>query len=127
MRVRLTSFFFLLFIVMAWGGNLDGADRSGGATAALPLDIWTVDSLTRVQPDEQPSPGSSEAQLKAARNEFEAVQVILRSHAPLRAVSATVTDLAGASFLVRMLLAGKEPVAMHALSRPDLEDVTGSL
>lgn len=94
--VRLTSSFFFLFIVMAWGGNLDGADHSWGTATAPLLEVWMVDSLTRVQPDEQPNPGSSEAQLKAARNEFEAVQVILRSHVALRAVSATVTDLIGA-------------------------------
>jgi len=97
MRVHLLSALMLLSILAAWGGNVDGAEQSWGTTTAVPLDIWTVDSLTRVQPDEQPPyPRSSEAQLKAARNEFEAVQVILRSHAPLRAVSATVTDLTGA-------------------------------
>lgn len=86
----------LLSTLAVCGGNLDGAEHSWGTTAALPLEIWTVDSLTRVQPYEQPPhPISSEARLKAARNEFEAVQVILRSHASLRAVSATVTDLTG--------------------------------
>ena len=94
--VRLTSSFFFLFIVMAWGGNPDGSEQSWGAITSMPLDVWTVDSLTRVQPDEQPIRGSSEARLKAARNEFEAVQVILRSHTPLQGVSATVTDLTGA-------------------------------
>jgi hypothetical protein len=87
----------LLSVLAAWGGNLDGAEQPWGTTTAVPLDIWTVDSLTRVQPDEQPPhPRSSEARLKAARNEFEAVQVILRSHASLLTVSATVTGLTGA-------------------------------
>jgi len=97
MRVRLLSALMLLSILATWGGNLDGAEQSWGTTTAVPLDIWTVDSLTRVQPHEQPPyPRSSEARLKAARNEFEAVQVILRSHASLRAVSAIVTDLTDA-------------------------------
>lgn len=97
MRVRLLSVLILPFIIAASGGNLDGAEQSWGTTTAVPLDSWTVDSLTRVQPHEQPPhPRSSEARLKAARNEFEAVQVILRSHASLRAVSATVTDLTDA-------------------------------
>lgn len=93
--VHLLSALMLLSIFAVCDGNLDGAEHSWGTTTVLSLDIWTVDSLTRVQPYEQPRPNSSEARLKAARNEFEAVQVILRSHAPLRAVSATVTDLTG--------------------------------
>lgn len=95
MRVRLTSSFLLLCVIVACGGHLDAVDRLRGTTTAQPMEVWTVDSLTRVQPHDQPRPSSSAVRLKAARNEFEAVQVILRSHAPLRAVSATVTDLTG--------------------------------
>lgn len=96
MRIQLQIVLMILSVLAMWGGNLDGPEPSWGANTAVPLDIWTVDSLTRVQPDEQPIQGSSEARLKAARNEFEAVQVIMRSHAPLQGVSATVTDLTGA-------------------------------
>lgn len=96
MRIQLQIVLMILSVLAMWGENLDGSEPSWGATTSVPLNVWTVDSLTRVQPDEPPGLGSSEARLKAARNEFEAVQVILRPHALLQGVSATVTDLTGA-------------------------------
>ena len=58
--------------------------------------VWVVDSLTRVQPTDPPGSLTS-ASLKAARNESEAVQVVIRAPAgaALTEVNVTVSDLIG--------------------------------
>ena len=49
------------------------------AHAAAGWRVWVATPLTRVQPTDLPG-SSTAATLKVARNEFEAVQVIVRAH-----------------------------------------------
>lgn len=85
----------LLLVALALPGSPERAGGRAETSAETPLDVWAVDSLTRVRPTDPPPPGKAGAGLQAARNEYEAVQVILRARASLRQVSATVTDLTG--------------------------------
>lgn len=64
--------------------------------------LWVADSLTRVQSTDPPGT-STTAIIKAARNEAEAFQVIIRApdSQPLSNVNATVSDLVGPSTLSR--------------------------
>lgn len=76
--------------------------QEGTSTDQKPVDskgefaVWVVDSLTRVQPTDPPR-SSTAASIKAARNEYEAFQIVIRApdDAPLRNTSVTVSPLVG--------------------------------
>ncbi len=81
--------------------NESNNTRASGAIAVtLPvptqLTLWVTDALTRIQPTD-PLGTSTTASIKAARNEAEAVQVIIRAPdgQALSNVNATVSDLVG--------------------------------
>jgi len=87
--------FFLTLGVMDIGGGPGTSWAGVGAPAPAELDVWVVDSLTRVRPDDPPRRGIVEARLKAAKNEAEATQVVLRSRVARRNVTVDVTELMG--------------------------------
>jgi uncharacterized membrane protein len=60
------------------------------------LTVWVVDSLTRVQPTDPPGPVVG-AWIKAARNEYEAFQIVVRApdNAALSNVNVVASDLIG--------------------------------
>ncbi len=64
--------------------------------ASAQMTVWVTDSLTRVQPTDQPGT-STAAAIKAARNEHEGFQIIVKapSAATLSSVTATASDLTG--------------------------------
>ena len=66
------------------------------------ITIWVTDTLARVQPTDAPGTARSAA-IKAARNEYEAFQVIVRapSGQGLTGVNATVSDLVGPGTIPR--------------------------
>ncbi len=55
---------------------------------------WVVHGTTRVKPDAQPEDNTT-ASIKAAKNEYEPFQVILRSHENLKNVDVSASDLVG--------------------------------
>lgn len=64
-------------------------------TPAPSMTVFTADSLTRIRPKDPVRP-EAEARLKAARNEAEAFQVVVRAgEKPLPAVMVEVSDLQG--------------------------------
>ncbi len=71
-------------------------------SSSASLTVWVVDSLTRVQPTDPPGPVAA-ATLKAARNEFEIVQVVIRAPAStsLTGVNVTVSDLVGPGIIAK--------------------------
>ena len=71
-------------------------------TATGGITIWVTDTLARVQPTDAPGTARSAA-IKAARNEYEAFQVIVRapSGQSLTGVNATVSDLVGPGTIPR--------------------------
>ena len=71
-------------------------------TATGGITIWVTDTLTRVQPTDAPGTARSAA-IKAARNEYEAFQLIVRapSGQSLTGVNATVSDLVGPGTIPR--------------------------
>src|SRR4051812_35300107 len=61
--------------------------------AAAPMTVWVIDPLTRVRPKDAPGT-ATEAKIKAARNEYEAFQVVVRAGAGgLKGVTVAVSDL----------------------------------
>jgi hypothetical protein len=66
------------------------------ASPSRELVVWVVDSLTRVQPTDPPGT-LARAEIKAARNEYEAFQVVIRApdDAPLANVHVVASDLVG--------------------------------
>jgi len=60
------------------------------------ISYWVTHGTTRVTPDEIPK-GGSEASIKAARNEYEPFQLIVRSQDNIKNVDVTVSDLAGSN------------------------------
>jgi hypothetical protein len=62
---------------------------------AAELTCWVVHGTTRVKPDAQPG-NNKTAAIKAAKNEYEPFQVILRSQENLKNVDVTASDLVGA-------------------------------
>lgn len=78
----------------------NNSGTSGAVAVQVPtsaqMTVWVTDSLTRTQPTD--SPGTSiAATLKAARNEYESFQVIIRAPVGqgLSNVNVTASDLAG--------------------------------
>jgi hypothetical protein len=65
-----------------------------GGLALEELAVWTVDGLTRVGPTEASGPGRA-VELAAARNEYEAGQVVLRASRLRRNIGVEATDLVG--------------------------------
>jgi len=62
---------------------------------AAPMTVFVADSLTRVRPKDAPGK-SGEAKIKAARNEAEAFQVVVRAgDGGLKGVNVSITDLKG--------------------------------
>jgi len=70
------------------------------------LTVWTTDPLTRVQPTDPPGTLTSAA-IKAARNEYEAFQVVVTAPASsaLSGVNVAVSDLVGPSTLPKSAIA----------------------
>ncbi len=62
---------------------------------AAELTHWVIHGTTRARPDAEPE-GTRTAVIKAARNEYEPFQVILRSQENLRKLGVAVSDLVGA-------------------------------
>lgn len=62
---------------------------------AAEITHWVVHGTTRVKPGAQPG-NSKMASIKAAKNEYEPFQVILRSRENLKNVDVTASDLVGA-------------------------------
>ena len=60
------------------------------------ISYWVTHGTTCVSPDEIPK-GVSEASIKAARNEYEPFQLIVRSQDNIKNVDVTVSDLAGSN------------------------------
>jgi len=61
--------------------------------AAAPMTVWVADPLTRVRPKDAPGT-ATEAKIKAARNEAEAFQVVVRAgEGGLKGVTVAVSDL----------------------------------
>ncbi len=85
---------------------------SGGVAVQAPVStkpqmiIWVTNVLTRVQPTDPPGT-STAAAIKAARNEAEAVQVIVRapSTTNLSGVNVTVSDLVGPKTITKSNIA----------------------
>src|SRR5450631_1331522 len=68
--------------------------------AAAPMTVWVVDPLTRVRPKDAPGT-ASEAKIKAARNEDEAFQIVVRGgEGGLKGVNVDVSDLKGEGKLI---------------------------
>ena len=68
--------------------------------AAAPMTVWIVDPLTRVRPKDAPG-AASEAKIKAARNEDEAFQIVIRAgEGGLKGVTVDVSDLKGEGKLI---------------------------
>src|SRR5258707_13769739 len=64
-------------------------------TPAAPMTVFVADSLSRVRPRDVPGK-AVEAKIKAARNEAEAFQVVVRAgDAGLRGVNVSISDLKG--------------------------------
>jgi hypothetical protein len=62
---------------------------------AAPPAVFVVDALTRVRPKDAPGP-AKEAKIKAARNEYESFQIVVRAgEGGLKDVTAEATDLKG--------------------------------
>jgi len=70
-----------------------GPTRTEGAGG---LTVWIVDALTRVQPTDPPGRATA-ASIKAARNEYEAFQLVIRApnDAPLRNTNVAASPLVG--------------------------------
>ena len=83
-------------LVAALGGAmLLGAAREPPIEVLVELDVWVTHGMVKVRPDDPAGPGR-EAELLAARNEFEPFQIVLRSPRPVRGVDVAVTDLEAA-------------------------------
>lgn len=68
---------------------------AGGQAGAAPVTVFVVGSLIRIRPRDPARPGS-EARIKAARNESEAFQIIVRAgEKALKGVTAEASDLKG--------------------------------
>jgi hypothetical protein len=96
---------YYLLAVVDPGGTVVEFNESNNRTAAglqvvgsttSGLTVWVVDSLTRVQPTDPPGTTKA-ASIKAARNEYEAFQVIIRAPPgqALSNVNVVASDLVG--------------------------------
>lgn len=92
-RVQLMWMLVVALVLTDRGGGLAGQPSGQDALVRGDLDVWVVDSLTRVRPDDPPRRDIGEVRLKAAKNEAEATQVVLRSRVAQRNVTVDVTDL----------------------------------
>jgi len=61
-----------------------------------PLQIWEVNPLVKVFPDDLPGPPVREVAVECARNEFEPFQLVLRSDTAWKDVRVSVSDLTNA-------------------------------
>lgn len=83
---------------------------SGAIAVTMPVStqatVWVTDTLTRVQPTDAPGTVTAAA-IKAARNEYEAFQVIVTapSSADLVGVNINVSDLVGPSTIAKSNIA----------------------
>ena len=57
--------------------------------------VWTQDSVTKVQREENPQPHATSVTLAAARNEYESFQVVVSALSNLAKLDVTCGDLAG--------------------------------
>jgi hypothetical protein len=85
---------------------------AGGSAAA----VWTAPASEKIRPHEAPR-SSPRASIAAARNEFEAFQVVVTG--PARVESATASDLVGAGTITDVRLFREE---LHDLWRPSALD-----
>lgn len=63
------------------------------AQRAMPLQVWTVNPLVKVFPDTPPEPAPQTISVLMARNEYEPVQIALRSNRAIRQIRVEVTPL----------------------------------
>src|SRR5688500_5821720 len=65
-------------------------------TATPGLNWWTTHALEKVRPyDSIPADLNKSVAVSAARNEFEAFQVVLRSEIPISAIDVSLSDFTG--------------------------------
>jgi len=67
--------------------------HAGAANAAAPLDVWAVDPHAKIFRDAKPSQAPGTVTLRAARNEYEPGQFVVRSVQPLRQARVELSPL----------------------------------
>ena len=101
--------YFIIVAADPSGTIPESAETNNRASAAVNvagtaggITVWVVDTLTRVQPSDAPGSAGSAA-TKAARNEYEAFQIVVRapSSGALASVDAVASDLVGPAVLSR--------------------------
>lgn len=88
------------FLLLATAAELPEAQAGGG------WQVWVDTPLTRIQPTSPPGANAAAA-LKAARNEYEAIQVIVRAPdaTSLSGVNVAVSDLSGPGMIANSNIA----------------------
>ncbi|WP_242337542.1 MULTISPECIES: glycoside hydrolase domain-containing protein [Anaeromyxobacter] len=102
---------------------------------ASAADVWVAPATEKIRPDAKPRP-STEARIAAARNEFEAFQVVVTG--PARGVSASATSLQGPGTVDDVKLYREDAIDVQTPSAldggtgrwpdalvPDVDDVVG--
>ncbi|WP_242344522.1 DUF4091 domain-containing protein [Anaeromyxobacter terrae] len=102
---------------------------------AFAADVWVAPATEKIRPDAQPRP-STEARIAAARNEFEAFQVVVTG--PAHGVSARATSLDGPGKIDDVKLYREDTIDVQTPSAldgatgrwpdalvPDVDDVVG--
>ncbi len=93
--------------------------------ADAPFDLWGVDPLTRVFEDTTFEGGLPSLRIKAARNEFESVQLVIRAKRDLTSVRVEVGDLEGErggsipSERIKLNFVGFIPLSKNTPNTPD--------
>ena len=81
-------------IVNAEGGSLDLARPPKAAATAY--DLWKVNPLVKVFPDDPPDEAVKSVHIAAARNEREVFQIVARANRPLKGFNVSVSKLVNA-------------------------------
>ncbi|MGB9623876.1 MAG: glycoside hydrolase domain-containing protein [Phycisphaerae bacterium] len=75
-------------------GQQVAIERAQDANASGDVSVWPVNPMVKVLPDDEPIQiGAQPVTISAARNEYEAFQLALRSKTPLQGVTVTVSAL----------------------------------
>lgn len=95
MRKALGGFCFLVVFAFASCAHLSSRNQSAATVGEL--DFWVDSSTRKAMENESRPPNSTQAiHLSAAKNEYEAAQVILRPREPIRNLRISVGDFKGA-------------------------------